>query len=887
MPEKCPRENARLPGVIGLLLRFILPVTEREYLLGDLEEAAGSRSNSATGDRISRGWWREIGGALKLRFGSRYRQIHRLAGRGERGDSMFREFISDLKFGLRGMRRSPGFATVAILTLALGIGATTAIFSVIDGVLLTPAPYPEVDRIARIMECNLSRGWPAFSVSPMNYRDWRERSETCELMTAYRTESRTWTGGETPENLLAYAVWDDYQEIFGIRIALGRGLSAQDFEPESGAVAVLSHGFWQRAFGGAPDVIGTSIVLDGTVSTVIGVADAGWQPLRDADLLLPLQPEPWWSTVRQAYFLSAAARLKPGVTIDQAAEEFSSIAAALEVEYPDTNTGWDVRVDPLDAVLTGNLRPQLLVLMAAVGLLLLIACVNVANMLLARAMVRNQEIAVRLAVGAGRGRIVRQLLAESLLLAALGSLLGIVLAQVGIGIFRNWPGLLLPFQEIGFNPGVLAVTIASSLLAGLLFGLLPACGAARSDLHTFLRGGRGETAGRITRRWRHSLVIVEVALAVVLLVGSGLLLRSLQALQDENPGFIPADRLMFTANLTATRYQEADPKKQFGQETLARLRAMPGVISGALSSMLPLGGDDNIAAFKPEGQAGDTDENVMCLLYRVSEDYFRTMGTPVLAGREFTALDGPETAPVVVVSENLARRHFPNDENPVGRRIRVGGIFYEIVGIVGEVQHYTLGEYEDMVQVYLLYRQNFGAEEMTFVLQTSVPPLSLARTVYRTIGEVDSDQPVTGLQPVEQVRATELQRPRFRTLLLTCFAGAALLLAVIGLYGVMSFAVARRTHEIGVRLALGARAQSVLALIVRNGLSLVGIGIGLGLTGAYFLARLLEAMLFGIAVHDAGTFLLAPVVLLVTALMATLIPARRATRIDPVRTLGR
>ncbi len=875
----------RIPNSIRLLLRFLLPLPEREYFLGDLEESyALSRGSDRKASR-GHGWLHEVAGALVLRFG--YRPHHKFQSDNQKGegDGMFREFRHDLRFGLRTIRRSPGFATVAILTLALGIGATTAIFSVVNGVLLTPVPYPEPERIVQIRECNLPYGLPSFSVSPMNFSDWKTRSESFEFMTTYTTLRPAWTGGEYPENLSVYTVMEDFLELFGAELALGRGFTPGEFEPDAEQVAILRYGFWQRAFAGKPDVIGDSIILDGDVYTVIGVTDRNWKPISEVDLILPLRPEPWWASRRYAHWLSSVARLKPGITLEQAQAELSNIAATLEAEYPDSNNGWDVRVSSLADSLTGGLRPQLLILLAAVGLLLLIACVNVANMMLARALVRGPEVAIRMAVGAGRGRIIRQLLAESVLLSFFGAALGIGLAWLGIELFRAWPGLLRPMQDIGLDPLVLLFTAGVTLLTGILFGLFPALGSTRSDLHTTLRQSGSSRTRATTRRWRNGMVVVEVALAIILLVGSGLLLRSLGLLQNEDPGFTATDRLMLTTNLTDSRYEPADQKRLFGEAVLARLRALPGVITCALSSTIPLTAGGQLWGVDFEGGPDPASgEGIIGLQYRVSDDYFQTMGIPLRAGRTFTSGDGPETTPVVVVSEGLAQRYYP-DEDLIGRRVGVQGTWYEVIGIVGEVQHSALGSFEENPQLYRLYRQD-PVTSVTVMLHTSVPPITLAQAARRVIMAVDPDQPVKDLQAVDQIVTSSISQPRFRTLLLTCFAGVALLLAVVGLYGLMTFTVSQRTHEIGVRMALGAQPGSVLGLILRNGLTLVIIGVGLGLVGALALTRLLESLLFGVGAYDAMVFTFAPLILIATTLLAVLVPARRATRVDPVRTLA-
>ncbi len=803
---------------------------------------------------------------------------------------MPQQLVRDVRFGMRMMARSPGFTGVALITMALGIGANTAIFSLVNGVLLKPLPYPEADRIVYLRENNLPRGWTSFSIAPLNFWDWQEQNRSLELIAAFRRTTVTYTGGDRPESLSAHLVSQDYLKILGGEPVQGRGITVEDLDPGREGVILLDHGFWEQSFGGDPDVLGRRMVLDGVPRTIIGVLPEGWRPLNRSgtDVILPLRPAPWWQEARGSHFLRGIARLKPGTTVEQAQADLSSVAAALEAEYPATNAGWGASVTPLDDVILGQARPQLLILLASVGLVLLIACANVANMTLARASDRGREIAIRTALGAGRARVVRQLLAESILLSLLGGVLGVFLAFVSLEVvFARWPEILPRMQEIDINGTVLFFTAGVSLVSGLLFGLFPALSVVGSNLAEALRKSTWSIAGHSSRRLQAGLVVAEVSLAVVLLVGSGLLIRSLLALQNENPGFEMHNRLALSTPLPESKYATREEALAYGDATLERLAAIAGVETVAITTMIPVSGRDEIWSLEVEGRPpGGPDEEISVLLYRVSADYFETMGIPVRVGREFTPNDREGSVRVAVVSESFARQHLPG-EDPVGKRIRFGGEgnpFVEIVGVVGEVQHYHLGR-TSMAQVYLPFPQR-PDHDVSFVIKASVPPLSLVRVVRTAIQALDPDQPLVGVQTMEQIIAFDTSGPRFRTTLLTSFGLTALLLAVVGLYGVMSYTVAQRSKEIGVRMALGAQQHTILRLILRDGVPLVVTGAVVGLAGAFVLTRLLGSMLFGVGVRDPGVFATVPLLLVAVATVAMLIPARRATRVDPVKTLA-
>jgi len=886
-PTGDPEHPPRIPIWVSWLLRLILPEEEREFVLGDLAE------------RPRGSWAREVLGALSLRV-SHVSSLPRRAPKGTHGDptkhskaeTMLHDLFLDLRFAIRTMLRNPAFTVVALSTMALGIGANTAMFSIVNGVILKPLPYPEPDRIVLLAERNLPRGWESFSVAPLNFWDWQERNRSLELLAAYQRGSVNYTGEDQPQSLQIYAVTEDFLEILGGIPVRGRGITVEDLDPDGPAVAVLTYGFWMREFAGDPGVLGQAMNLDGVPHTIVGILPADWRPFSrvSTDLILPLRPQPFWYTARGSHFLFGLGRLEENVSVSQAQADLSSVAAALQSEYPDTNEGWDALVRPLHDVLLGSSRPQLLILLASVGLVLLIACANLANMILARTTGRGRELAIRTAVGAGKGRVVRQLLTESAVLAGVGGALGVGLAYFALnGFLAGWPTMLPRMQEIRIDTTALLFSLGISGGAGLVFGLVPALPLSGQSLNETIRQGARNITGDGARGWlRKGLVVAEVSLAMVLLVATGLLIRSFDNLHSEDPGFQVDRGMVFSTPLPRSRYDDAEKRSTFAEDALAQLSEIPGVEAVAISSLIPLEGSDEIWGFWKEANAlPGTEEDGSALFYRVTTGYFAIMGIPILAGRGVEDQDRSSEHPVAVISASIAEEHFPN-ENPIGRRIKFGrdedDLPVEIVGVVGDVQHYRLGE-SSVPQIYIPYYQRPNGD-IHFAVRTMVPAMELAGPVREAIGAVDPDQPVLGLQPTEALIEEAVSMPRFRTLLMTGFGLTALLLAGVGLYGVIAYRVSQRTREIGVRMAMGATRGSVIGLVFRDGGPLVAIGLGLGLGGSLVMSRLLESMLFGVSAHDPVVFLLVPFVLALVAVSALVLPARRAVRVDPVQALG-
>jgi putative ABC transport system permease protein len=796
----------------------------------------------------------------------------------------------DIRFGLRTLIRNPATTLVAMLTLALGIGANSAIFSVVDGVLLEPLPYAQPDELVMVWESAPKLGFPRFSVAPPNFADWKKQSRSFDHLVAIGRDRFNLTGGEQPEVLVGASVSPDFFQMLGAIPAVGRGFQEEEGRSGQGKVAVLSYGLWQRRFGADRDIAGRPITLNGESYTVVGVAPRGLELPRKAELWVPLAVD-FASENRGAHWLGTVGRLKDGVSLEKAKTEMVGIASRLAQQYPDTNAEWTVDVVRLQDVVVEDIRPALLILLVAVAFVLLIACANVANLLLARVASRERELAVRAALGATRTRLVRQMLTETVVLFVAGGALGLLLAYWGVGALVALDPEGIPrAQEIGVNGRVLGFTFLVSLATGLLFGLVPALSATGRRLYGALKEGGRAMAGGVQGRFvRGFLVGLEVGVALALLVVAGLLIQSFARLSGVDPGFRPEGVL--TARVSIPQYKYPDEERQalFYQQLQERLAAIPGVEQAATIYPLPLSGANMILAYQVEGRPAPPPSQVPATHVRmVSPGYFRALSIPVVQGRAFDARDRRGAQPVVIVNQTLAAREWPG-ESPLGKRFtfddstQPDARWLTVVGVVRDVRHGTLDE-EKTAEAYWPQAQG-PSPEAFLVLRTEGDPASLSAAVRAAVRELDRDLPIDRIRPMQQVVDEALSQSRFKTLLLGLLAGLALVLAAVGVYGVVSYSVAQRTHEIGIRMALGARPNQVLQLVVVQGMRIVLIGAAFGLALAGWASRFLRDHVFGVSATDPVTFLLVPAVLLLVALVANWLPALRATRVDPLEAL--
>ncbi|OLE15006.1 MAG: hypothetical protein AUI36_38415, partial [Cyanobacteria bacterium 13_1_40CM_2_61_4] len=783
-----------------------------------------------------------------------------------------------MRYGLRSLLKRPGFTAVALIALALGIGANTAIFSLVNAVLLRPLPFAEPDRLVW-MWGNIRNSSSRASVSPLDFLDYRKQNTTFEQFAASFgiPLALNLTGNGEPERLSAAAVTGNYFQALGVKPALGRTFLLENESPGRDQVAVLSYGLWQKRFGGDPAIVNKTVTLDGKTCEVIGVMPRDFSFLLSAELWIPINFDlsPGMKQ-RKAHFLRPIGKLKAGVTLAQAQADTDTIARRLEEQYPDTNKGWNLRLVSLQEQIVGNVKPTLFILFGAVGFVLLISCANVANLLLVRAAARQKEIALRTALGAGRFRIVRQMITESVLLALVGGTLGTLLAIWGVDLLVTLSaGSIPPTAQVRIDATVLVFTLLISLVTGVLFGLAPALRTMKLSLSESLKeGGRSGSEGAQRNRTRNVLVVLESAIAVVLLIGAGLLVRSLIQLQNTNPGFDAHNVLTMRVDLPHEKYATPEKAANFFQQLESRVGSLPGVESVGLVSELPLSGQPNDMPYTVEGRPPVTiDQAFDDDFRRVNQHYFRALRIPLLRGRNFTEQEVRQSAKVVIISELLARQVFPNEE-PIGKRLvmSMGNQAFEIIGIVGDIRHRAL----ESQPAGAMYMPSYETGWMNVVIRTQGDPASLTAAVRKEVQVIDPDQPVAAVKTMEQWLDTAVAAPRYRTALLGLFAVLALVLASTGIYGVMSYSVAQRTHEIGVRMALGARQLDVLKLVVRQGMSLVVIGVGLGLVGAIALTRVLASLLFGVTPKDPLTFASVATLVALVALVACYIPARRA-----------
>ncbi|HKY05902.1 MAG TPA: ABC transporter permease, partial [Blastocatellia bacterium] len=762
--------------------------------------------------------------------------------------------MQDVKYGARMLAKRPGFTAVALVTLALGIGANTAIFSVVNAVLLRPLPLKDPDRLVMVVETNLSKGWDQFSVSPLNFTDWRDQNQVFEQIVASRNWAFNLTGNGDPERVRGTRVSAGLLEMVGATPAQGRLFTAEEDQPGRGNVVLISHGLWQRRFGSNPDIIGQTLTLNSQSYTVIGIMPKDYSFPGRSEIWAPMAFSQSEQASRGGHFISVFARLKDNVTIEQARTEMQSLAGRLEEQYPDTNKGWSANVISLMDQVVGDIRPALMVLLGAVAFVLLIACANVANLLLARSASRYKEIAIRTALGASRFQLVRQLLTESLLLSVLGGGLGLLLAFWGVDFLVSISPENIPrVREIGLDRQVFIFTALLSVLTGVFFGVVPAIQGSKPDLTEALKeGGRGSTGGR--HRARSVLVVSEVALALVLLIGAGLMIKSFTRLQRIDPGFNPVNVMTMSVSLPSSKYREPHQQTGFYNQLIERVRSLPGVESAAASTSIPIGGSDYIYGFLIEGGTVSPQDAPSANYYSITPDYFKAMGIPLKRGRNFTDADLANTTLVAIINETFAKRYFP-DEDPIGKRIHITNgpqAFREIVGIVGDVRHYSLDQ-ESTAQMYEPYAQK-PFTSMALAIRTTQDPTSLISAVRSQVLAVDRDQPVSNVKTLEQLVSESIAQPRLSMLLLTIFAVVAMVLAAVGLYGVMSYSVTQRTNEIGIRMALGARRTDVLRLVVGQGMMLAVIGVGIGLAASFVLTRFLATLLYTVSATDPLTF---------------------------------
>jgi putative ABC transport system permease protein len=799
------------------------------------------------------------------------------------------DLLQDLRYAARILWKNPGFTAVAVIALALGIGANTAIFSVVNTVLLRPLPYKIPEQLVLVWEDATKHGYPRDTPAVANYIDWRDQNSVFTGMAAIADTNFNLTRAGDPESLKGREVSATLFPLLGVEPQVGRVFAAAEDQPGSDRVVVLSHRLWQRRFGGDPTIVGRVLTLNDEGYTVVGVMPARFQfPANDDDLWVPIAFTQQEAANRNRHYLQVMARMKPGVTLEQAQSEMTTIGARLQQQYPESNTDLGVAVTSLQEHLVGDIKPALLVLLGAVGLVLLIACANVANLLLARAAIRQKEIALRVALGARRWRLMRQFLTESVLLAALGGIAGLGIAFAGLLLLKaSIPQTISQAQEITLDLNVLVFTLGVSLLTGLIFGLAPAIQATRfNQSETLKEGGRDSVTGRGGKRLRGLLVTAEVAVSLVLLIGAGLLINSFLRLRNIDPGFQASNLLTMKIELPQPKYEEFEKRTAFYTALVQRVQSLAGVRSAAVTTNLPLYRQGNSISVRIEGQPQPAPGQELIVVTRIiSPGYFDTMGIPLLSGRQLTDQDTENTPNAVVISETMANRVWPG-ENAVGKRLAVGRVrsdadWIQVAGVVKDVRQFELNA-APRPQMYLSYRQAgfFAAEDL--VVRTEVEPASLAATVRNAVWEIDKDQPVSNIRTMEEILAESIARQRFTMLLLGVFAGVALLLAAVGIYGVMSYSVAQQTHEIGIRMALGASAGAVLKMAVGYGLKLVIAGVVIGLIAAFALTRLMATLLFGVTPTDPATFAVISLLLVVVAGVASYVPARRATKVDPL-----
>jgi len=799
-------------------------------------------------------------------------------------------WLNDVRFGLRMLRKSPSFTFFAVAVLALGIAANSAIFSIADNVLIRPLPYRDTNRLVMVWEDASAYDFPKNTPAPGNFNDWKARNQVFEDVAAIANASLNLTGDGNPEDLIGKRVTANLFSVLGVTPALGRDFRAEDDLPGSPHVAILSHGLWLRRFGGDPQIVGKEITLNFEKCTVVGVMKSGVQfPDRETEIWVPTRFTTEQLTNHGNHFLQVVARLKPGVPLKTANANLATIAAQLEKEDPESNAKVGAFAVPLRDELAGDVRPAILMLVGAVCFVLLIACANVANLLLSRATGRRRELAMRLALGATRGRVIQQMLTESILLSLFAGAVGLLLSVWGTKFLATLiPAGIAPMSGSGVDGRVLLFTLVISLSTGILFGIIPASRVSQFHLTYSLKQGGGQSGvGSGGHRLRDALVVCEVALAIVLLAGAALLIRSLQNLYHLDPGFRADHVLVMRTPLPRQKYEAFAPRTSFYNQVLAKVEAIPGVVSAGYTTWVPLTNYGGATGITIEGKPEPAPGNVLIPNTRIiSLDYMKTLRMKLVEGRAIEPRDSAGTPPVALINQTMARNYW-SGENPIGKNFKVGEYkekvpWITVIGIVGDVHQAGL-DAPARAEMYLPYQQqDFGYEPEYLAVLTSGDPMALAEIVRQQIWSVDKEQPVAGVMPLEDLVDENLSSRRMQASLLSGFAGLALLLVTLGIYAVLSFAVTQRTQEIGVRVALGAQPGQVLRMIFSQGLKLFLIGAAIGLACAIALSRALVHLLYGVSAYDPASFAVVTILLAVVALLACYIPARRATRVDPL-----
>ena len=878
------------PRAARWLLRWALPRAEREYFLGDIEEQFHAEVLPREGSAAAKRWyWRQ---ARAVALG---KEPPRHPWKRNKGVGLMETFVYDLRHGLRLMAKHPSFTVIAVLTLALGIGANTAIFSVVNAVLLKPLPYAQPEQLVMVWETALRYGLPRVTLSPLDVRDY-SAAKSLAVAASWVEGRYSYAGDETPVRLSSAHVPPSFFQVLGTQPSMGRAFTAEDAR-ETPEVVIISDRFWRSALGADANAIGRKIRLSGRDRTVVGVmpesfsfppplaVEGAAEPASDVFVPLWLSPQ---EIVRTDHNYKLIARLAPGATLRQAQSELETIQQGIIRENPEIHAGLGLELASLHGQMVEQVRPALLVLIGAVGFVLLIACANLANLLLAKGASRERETAVRIALGASRGRLVRAFLTEGLALSMAGAAAGVLLCLALVRLIPQVGLNQIPrLEDVRVDGGVVAFAAGLSLLAALVFGIVPALQASRTGVQDSLKeSGRGSGAGRRHRFFRQTLIACEVAVAIVLLVGAGLLIRSFTSLQKVDVGFNPQNVLTGELLLPGAKYPEAEQRRKFFERLLQRVQAIPGVTSAAAVRSLPLTGSGWQPVLAIEGrEMRKVSDGAVVEGSVATAGYFRVMGIPLVAGRDFSETDLPDKPAVAIVDEVFVSRYLAR-ENPIGKRIKEGFTgdatqpWVEIVGVVKAVRRNSLTD-EMKPSVYFAHAQRpFG--NMTLVMRTAVAPTSVLGAVRQQLAQIDPEQPMARVITLEQEFSSVVAQPRFTAWLLGAFATIALALAAVGAYGVISYSVAQRTHEIGVRMALGAQPGDVRAMVLRQGMGVVVIGAVVGLVSAAALARVLQAMLYGVSGTDPATYATVTALLLATGLAACWIPARRATRVDPL-----